>query len=208
MPPAWSRHAWLLCLSKLDGGSLTGETIRSAARADGRWTPLWKAWGVRQITLVDSGKVSYSNPVRQPLFEFVDCFEGGKPKAACAAEALQRIYPSVVSCPRIYSARPSRSLVEARLTGCQNARGIQLAIPMPGHPIPPSSVEATKAAVNQLEDLMDEHDVTFLLMDSRESRWLPTLLGASKGKVSSHQTRSSEWQLAAHATYRHTCSSS
>lgn len=68
---------------------------------------------------------------------------------------------------------------------CQDARGIQLAIPMPGHPIPPSSVDATKAAVRQLEGLMDEHDVTFLLMDSRESRWLPTMLGAAKGKVGS-----------------------
>ena len=54
---------------------------------------------------------------------------------------------------------------------------------MPGHPVPPASVEATKAAVVQLEKLIDEHDVVYLLMDSRESRWLPTLLGAEKGKV-------------------------
>ena len=30
-------------------------------------------WGVRQITLVDNGRVSYSNPSRQCLFEFEDC---------------------------------------------------------------------------------------------------------------------------------------
>jgi hypothetical protein len=60
---------------------------------------------------------------------------------------------------------------------------------MPGHPIPPSPpslVEQAKADVQKLETLIDEHDVVFLLMDSRESRWLPTLLGKIKGKVESH----------------------
>ena len=54
---------------------------------------------------------------------------------------------------------------------------------MPGHPIPPASVEKTKKDIAILEKLIDEHDVIFQLMDSRESRWLPTVLGASKGKV-------------------------
>lgn len=53
-------------------------------------------WGVRNITFVDSATVSFSNPVRQPLFEFSDCLEGGKPKAQCAADALKRIFPGVV----------------------------------------------------------------------------------------------------------------
>lgn len=65
----------------------------------------------------------------------------------------------------------------------QNATGHNLSIPMPGHPIPPASVEQTKRDVEALEKLFDEHDVIFLLMDSRESRWLPTVLGAAKGKV-------------------------
>lgn len=56
-----------------------------------------QAWGVRKITLLDSSKVSFSNPVRQPLFEFEDCLGGGKPKAAAAANALKRIYPGIVS---------------------------------------------------------------------------------------------------------------
>jgi ubiquitin-like modifier-activating enzyme ATG7 len=54
---------------------------------------------------------------------------------------------------------------------------------MPGHPIPPASVDQTREDVKKLEELFDTHDVVFLLMDSRESRWLPTVLGAAKGKV-------------------------
>ena len=56
------------------------------------------AWGVRKITLVDSSTVSFSNPVRQPLFEFEDSLGGGKSKAEAAAASLKRIYPGVVSC--------------------------------------------------------------------------------------------------------------
>lgn len=58
-----------------------------------------------------------------------------------------------------------------------------MSIPMPGHPIPPPLVEQTKQDVQKLEELFDAHDAVFLLMDSRESRWLPTVLGAAKGKV-------------------------
>jgi ubiquitin-like modifier-activating enzyme ATG7 len=57
---------------------------------------------------------------------------------------------------------------------------------MPGHPISTTSasvLEQAKADVAKLEQLFEEHDAVFLLMDSRESRWLPTVLGASKGKV-------------------------
>lgn len=54
---------------------------------------------------------------------------------------------------------------------------------MPGHPIAPVALEQTKADVKQLEQLIEEHDVVYLLMDSRESRWLPTVIGASKRKV-------------------------
>ncbi|KAG2131711.1 uncharacterized protein EDB93DRAFT_1331799 [Suillus bovinus] len=116
-------------------------------------------WGVRTITFVDSARVSFSNPVRQPLFEFEDCLDGGKPKAACAAQRLTKIFPGI------------------------NATGHDMSIPMPGHPIPPASIEQAKKNVGHLETLFDEHDVVFLLMDSRESRWLPTVLGAAKGKI-------------------------
>ncbi|KAG2012312.1 autophagy protein 7, variant 2 [Coprinopsis cinerea AmutBmut pab1-1] len=117
------------------------------------------AWGVRNVTLLDSSRVSFSNPVRQPLFTFEDCLDGGRPKAECAAERLKAIFPGV------------------------NARGVALSIPMPGHPVGAGSVEQVKADVAKLEQLIEEHDAVFLLMDSRESRWLPTVIGASKGKV-------------------------
>lgn len=57
----------------------------------------FQGWGVRNITLVDGGKVSYSNPVRQSLFTFDDCMNGGKHKATAAAEALVEIFPRMVS---------------------------------------------------------------------------------------------------------------
>ncbi|ORY26898.1 hypothetical protein BCR39DRAFT_540015 [Naematelia encephala] len=116
-------------------------------------------WGIRNITFVDSAKVSYSNPVRQPLFDFEDCLDGGKPKAQCAADRLKKIFPGV------------------------NAQAHAFTIPMPGHPVPSTGTEATKADVAKLESLIAEHDAVFLLMDSRESRWLPTVIGASLGKI-------------------------
>ncbi|GAA6026076.1 hypothetical protein JCM10207_003005, partial [Rhodosporidiobolus poonsookiae] len=80
------------------------------------------AWGVRKITLLDSSTVSFSNPVRQPLFDFEDSLNGGKPKAEAAAASLKRIYPGV------------------------DATGISLSIPMPGHPIPPGSTDKAMSA--------------------------------------------------------------
>ena len=56
-----------------------------------------QAWGVRTLTLVDNGCVSYSNPVRQSLFIFEDSLNGGKAKAVAAAQALKRIFPGIVS---------------------------------------------------------------------------------------------------------------
>lgn len=67
----------------------------------------------------------------------------------------------------------------------QNAEGYNMSIPMPGHPINFSQATLSQAQrdVEQLEKLISEHDVVFLLMDTRESRWLPTVIAASKRKV-------------------------
>ncbi|XP_038067889.1 ubiquitin-like modifier-activating enzyme ATG7 [Patiria miniata] len=118
-------------------------------------------WGVRTITLVDNSTVSYSNPVRQSLFEFEDSLEGGKPKAQAAAERLKKIFPGM------------------------QATGLSLSIPMPGHAVGSSEdvLKQTREDVAKLEELIDAHDVVFLLMDTRESRWLPTVIGGSKRKL-------------------------
>jgi len=87
-------------------------------------------WGVRHITLLDSGKVSFSNPVRQSLFEFADCLDGGKPKAAAAADMLTRIFPGVT------------------------AAGVRMSIPMPGHPVNAADAAEVLADVAALEKLI------------------------------------------------------
>ncbi|KAE8612792.1 hypothetical protein XENTR_v10012990 [Xenopus tropicalis] len=118
-------------------------------------------WGVRHITFVDNAKISYSNPVRQPLYDFSDCLGGGNPKAEVAAAKLEKIFPGV------------------------NARGFNLSIPMPGHPVHFSqeTVQQAQRDVEKLEALIGQHDVVFLLMDTRESRWLPTVIAASQQKL-------------------------
>lgn len=114
-------------------------------------------WGVTKITFVDNGTVSFSNPVRQPLFNFNDCLGGGTKKAHRASQALLEIYPGVKS------------------------TGHALAVPMVGHPV----IDAKKAQTeyDALRRLIDEHDVIFLLMDTRESRWLPTVMAKAAGKI-------------------------
>lgn len=116
------------------------------------------AWGVRTMTLVDSGKVSYSNPVRQNLFRYEDALHN-RPKAETAAERIMEICPSA------------------------NVKGVSIHIPMPGHNVSESMMRECEDQFNAIEGLVKEHDVIFLLTDSRESRWLPTVLGAAHGKL-------------------------
>ena len=48
-------------------------------------------------------------------------------------------------------------------------------IPMPGHPVPDAELPRVLDDTRRLEDLIDAHDCVYLLTDTRESRWLPTL---------------------------------
>ncbi|KAL8594890.1 hypothetical protein ACOMHN_038453 [Nucella lapillus] len=117
------------------------------------------SWGVRHITFVDNSRVSYSNPVRQCLFTFEDCLDGGRPKAQAAADALKKIFPGVVS------------------------SGVSLSIPMPGHSVSAGEEKQVAEDVRQLERLVEQHDAVFLLMDTRESRWLPSVVAAANRKI-------------------------
>ena len=56
-----------------------------------------------------------------------------------------------------------------------------MSVPMAGHPIIDEA--RTKAEFETLQQLVDEHDALFLLMDTRESRWLPTVMGKAAGKI-------------------------
>lgn len=47
------------------------------------------------------------------------------------------------------------------------------------------TVDEVKQDFERLEQLVKECDVMYLLMDTRESRWLPTVLGAKYEKVTS-----------------------
>ena len=83
--------------------------------------------------------------------------EGGAKKALRAAEALKEIYPGV------------------------DSNGHVMSVPMAGHLIMDEST--VKSEFETLQRLIEEHDAIFLLMDTRESRWLPTVMGKAAGKI-------------------------
>lgn len=52
---------------------------------------------------------------------------------------------------------------------------------MAGHPITDS--QRSQEDFELLQKLINSHDAIFLLMDTRESRWLPTVMGKSENKI-------------------------
>ncbi|XP_051912735.1 uncharacterized protein LOC127595074 [Hippocampus zosterae] len=117
-------------------------------------------WGIKKITFVDNGKVSYSNPVRQSLYTFEDSTLGGKNKAETAAAALKTIFPGL------------------------DSEGYTINVPMPGHFVTTEAdISRTLESLERVERLVEEHDAVFLLMDSREARWLPTVLANKYQKI-------------------------
>eukprot|EP00758_Cryptobia_borreli_P007054 Tbor_TRINITY_DN5239_c0_g2::TRINITY_DN5239_c0_g2_i1::g.16291::m.16291/K08337/ATG7; ubiquitin-like modifier-activating enzyme ATG7 len=118
-------------------------------------------WGVTTLTIVDRGQVSYSNPVRQTLFVVNDAVEK-RNKADAAKDMIKRILPSA------------------------NVEAVNMTVRMPGHRVDPNDAEEVaqcRKDVELLERLIKSHDVIYLLTDSRESRWLPTVLATVNEKL-------------------------
>lgn len=59
--------------------------------------------------------------------------------------------------------------------------GEVLSIPMPGHPV--EDHNKFIETITKLEELIKSHDVVFALTDSREARWLPTVICSAFNKV-------------------------
>ena len=117
-------------------------------------------WGVRHIDFVDNSKVSYSNPVRQSLYRFEDVNRENNYKALIAAERLKEIFPTI------------------------NSNGHHVNIPLPGTKFINESAETFfLKEFEKLDNLIMNSDIVFLLTDSRETRWLPTLLCAAYDKT-------------------------
>ena len=118
-------------------------------------------WGARHITFIDNGKVSYSNPVRQSLYTFEDSKNvGNNSKAILAAEKLKKIFPMV------------------------GAKGFNITIPLPGRTlIDEKAKEEYFKNLEILENQIKDCDIMFLLTDSRESRWYPTVIAKAYNKL-------------------------
>ena len=58
-----------------------------------------------------------------------------------------------------------------------------MSIPMPGHTVSEDKYEQLFQSTETLEQLVMSHDVIFLLLDSREARWLPTVLAQVHKKL-------------------------
>ncbi|KII62881.1 Ubiquitin-like modifier-activating enzyme atg7 [Thelohanellus kitauei] len=115
-------------------------------------------WGITNITLIDDGFVSYSNPCRQSLYTIKDC-QSHLGKAEIAAQNLKDCYPFA------------------------NSRGLMLRIPEPGHPVHANDQTLFIQSIATIQEEIINHDVVFLLTDTRESRWLPTVLCVAFNKL-------------------------
>lgn len=110
------------------------------------------SWGFKNLTFVDNGLISYSNPTRQSLYEVNDCTES-KFKAHTATEKILKINPSL---------------------NCNSYIGT---IPCPDHLI--FDEEKSLEDFTAINNFIVENDVIFTLTDDRESRWLPVVLTSS-----------------------------
>nr|CEL67250.1 TPA: thiF family domain-containing protein, putative [Neospora caninum Liverpool] len=131
------------------------------------------AWGVRDFTFVDSSCVALSNPARQCLYTYEDAMPQGTGDQSGGEPGSSGVKKVDAACRRLLAIRPDL-----------RCRGFDLEIPMPGHPrfghsTPPGG-RSLEEAHDLLASLIDEHDVVMMLTDSKESRWLASLIVADR----------------------------
>ncbi|SPJ11005.1 autophagy-related protein 7, putative, partial [Plasmodium sp. DRC-Itaito] len=115
------------------------------------------SWGIQHYTFVDNSRVSFSNISRQYLYTLEDAEKYGnigEYKCVAAKKNLLKICPDL------------------------NITAKVMDIPMPGHLNYLN--ENLEATINELDNLINNHDVVFLLTDSKESRYFPCLMIAEK----------------------------
>ncbi|CAD2214548.1 ThiF family, putative [Angomonas deanei] len=112
-------------------------------------------YGVRALTLVDCGRVDYNNLARQVLFTSEDAAQR-RPKVEAAADGLRRVIPAV------------------------EVQTEEMRLPIPGDAA--EDHDTITASIEKLIELVESHDVVFLLLDSYAGRWLPTLVAHAHGK--------------------------
>uniref|UniRef100_A0A453BZ75 THIF-type NAD/FAD binding fold domain-containing protein n=1 Tax=Aegilops tauschii subsp. strangulata TaxID=200361 RepID=A0A453BZ75_AEGTS len=117
---------------------------------------LLMTWGVRKLTVVDGGCVAIPDIVKQSLYVDNDC---GVPRATAIVPHLKERCPAV------------------------EVEGIQMEIPVPGNPVSKTKMSSVLDNCKRLQALVASSDVVFLLTDTWESRWFPTLLCANENKV-------------------------
>lgn len=108
---------------------------------------------------MDNGRVSLGNPARQSLITFED---RGKFKAEAVKENALKILPFLN--------------IEAKV----------FTIPVPNKSDFGKQIQRLIVDRNDLEEfskIIERHDVIFLLTDTRESRWLPTVLATAYNKL-------------------------
>ncbi|CZT98923.1 autophagy-related protein 7 [Plasmodium falciparum NF54] len=115
------------------------------------------SWGIQHYTFVDNSRVSFSNISRQYLYTLEDAEKYGnigEYKCVAAKKNLLKICPDL------------------------NITAKVMDIPMPGHLNYLN--ENLEDTINELDNLINNHDVVFLLTDSKESRYFPCLMIAEK----------------------------
>ena len=155
------------------------------------------SWRFQKITFIDNDHVSYSNPSRQCLYELGDCIdkeEGdgrGRQKACAAAEACNRVNPNIdckgivmeIPFPGIFREIKRRDAADKAVAAslqdlCQSQNSSYI------HKAHTDLMinQDIRKCLAELRETIDEHDIVFNVLDSKEARWLPTLLCAASNK--------------------------